>query len=183
MSARSVAEPVFVGLGANLADPERQVRQAIAELADIEHTQVISVSSFYRSAPVGYAGQPHFINAVAELRTALPPRQLLEKLHAIESRHGRTRTFRNAPRTLDLDLLVYASVAIDEPGLTLPHPRMHERAFVLLPMTEIAPHTLVPGHGLVSQLLAQVDQQGVERLPRESSATQRPGSAEKPDAA
>ena len=183
MSARSVAAPVFVGLGANLADPEQQVRQAIAELADIEHTQVVSVSSFYRSAPVGFTGQPHFINAVVELRTALPPRELLEELHAIESRHGRTRSFRNAPRTLDLDLLLYASVAIDEPGLTLPHPRLHERAFVLLPMTEIAPHTRVPGHGLVAQLLAQVDQQGVERLARERCAIQRPGSVEKPDVA
>ncbi len=183
MSARTVAEPVFVGLGANLADPEQQVGQAIAELADIEHTQVVSVSSLYRSAPVGYTGQPHFINAAVELRTALSPRELLETLHAIESRHGRTRSFRNAPRTLDLDLLLYASTTIDEPGLTLPHPRMHERAFVLLPIAEIAPHTLVPGHGSVAQLLTQVDQQGVERLARERCAMQKPGGMEKPDVA
>jgi 2-amino-4-hydroxy-6-hydroxymethyldihydropteridine diphosphokinase len=154
----------LVGLGANLEDPLRQVRQAILELHDIERTQVLAVSSLYRSAPVGYADQPDFINAVVKLQSQLTPHELLDALHAIENRHGRRRSRRNAPRTLDLDLLLYGTLVLDEDGLILPHPRMHERAFVLLPLAEIAPDASVPGRPPVSQLLAQVDRNGVVKL-------------------
>jgi 2-amino-4-hydroxy-6-hydroxymethyldihydropteridine diphosphokinase len=154
----------LVGLGANLEDPLRQVNQAIVELHDIEHTQVLAVSSLYRSAPVGYADQPDFINAVVKLQSQLTPHELLDALHAIENRHGRRRSRRNAPRTLDLDLLLYGTLVLDEDGLILPHPRMHERAFVLLPLAEIAPDASVPGHPPLSQLLAQVDRNGVVKL-------------------
>ena len=164
MIARTAAAEAFVGLGANLENPLQQVRQAISELDAIEHTRVLVASSLYRSAPVGYADQPDFINAVAKVQTRLSPHELLDALHVIENRHGRRRSVRNAPRTLDLDLLLYGMLVVHEEGLTLPHPRMHERAFVLLPLAEIAPDAPLPGHAPVSQLLAQVDRSGVEKL-------------------
>ncbi|HEX4987005.1 MAG TPA: 2-amino-4-hydroxy-6-hydroxymethyldihydropteridine diphosphokinase [Burkholderiales bacterium] len=154
----------FVALGANLDDPVRQVRQAIAELGAIEGTRVLAVSSLYRTAPVGYADQPDFINAVASLGTTLPPRALLDALQAIEDRHGRRRTAPNAPRTLDLDLLTYDDAAIDDEGLTVPHPRMHERAFVLVPLAEIAPRAQLRGGMQVAQVLARMDRRGVEKI-------------------
>ena len=164
MIRRTAAAEAFVGLGANLENPSQQVRQAIAELDAIEHTCVLVASSLYRSAPVGYADQPDFINAVAKVQTRLSPHELLDALHVIEHRHGRRRSVSNAPRTLDLDLLLYGILVVDEDGLILPHPRMHERAFVLLPLAEIAPRALMPGHASVSHLLAQVDRSGVVKL-------------------
>ena len=154
----------FVGLGANLEDPLQQVNQAILELHDIERTHVLAVSSLYRSAPVGYADQPDFINAVVKVESQLAPHELLDALHVIENRHGRRRSRRNAPRTLDLDLLLYGTLVLDEDGLILPHPRMHERAFVLLPLAEIAPDARLPGRPPLSQLLAQVDRSSVVKL-------------------
>jgi 2-amino-4-hydroxy-6-hydroxymethyldihydropteridine diphosphokinase len=164
MTGGTATAEAFVALGANLEDPVRQVRNAIAELRSIEQTRVLAVSSLYRTAPVGYADQPDFINAVAKLRTSLSPHELLDALHAIENRHGRQRSVRNAPRTLDLDLLLFGVRVVREDDLTLPHPRMHERAFVLMPLAEIAPDAAVPGHGPVAQLLAQVDRGGVEKF-------------------
>jgi 2-amino-4-hydroxy-6-hydroxymethyldihydropteridine diphosphokinase len=164
MIARTAALEAFVGLGANLDNPLQQIRQALSELETIEHTRVLAASSLYRSAPVGYADQPDFINAVAKLQTELSPRELLDALQAIENRHGRRRSVRNAPRTLDLDLLSYAMLVVHEEGLTLPHPRLHERAFVLLPLAEIAPDACVPGLASISTMLAQVDRSGVEKL-------------------
>jgi 2-amino-4-hydroxy-6-hydroxymethyldihydropteridine diphosphokinase len=163
MTARAAAE-AFVGLGANLENPLLQVTQALTELDAIEHTSVLGASSLYRTAPVGYADQPDFINAVARLRTSLSPRELLEALHVIENRHARRRSIRNAPRTLDLDLLVYGTLVVREEGLIVPHPRMHERAFVLLPLAELAPDLCVPGFATAAQLAAQVDRSGVEKL-------------------
>ena len=154
----------FIALGANLENPVRQVQQAISELADIEQTRVLAVSSLYRTAPVGYADQPDFINAVAKLQTGLSPHELLDALHVIERRHGRQRSVRTAPRTLDLDLLIYGTCVVNEANLTLPHPRMHERAFVLLPLAEIAPDVQLPGRGPLSQLIGLVDCGGVEKL-------------------
>jgi 2-amino-4-hydroxy-6-hydroxymethyldihydropteridine diphosphokinase len=164
MIARTATAEAFVALGANLENPVRQVQQAISELGAIERTRVLAISSLYRTAPVGYADQPDFINAVAKLKTGLSPHELLDALHIIENRHGRQRSVRNAPRTLDLDLLMYGSHEIREDDLTLPHPRMHERAFVLLPLAEIAPDVDVPGRGPLSQLVGQVDRGGVEKL-------------------
>jgi len=154
----------FVGLGANLGEPERRVRQAFLELDAIPHTRVVSTSSLYRSDPVGYAAQPRFVNAVAELDTGLAPDRLLAELQAIEARHARSRSFPNAPRTLDLDLLLFGDAILDFPGLQIPHPRMHERAFVLVPLLEIAPQAAVPGKGAAKALLAQCAGQAVERL-------------------
>ena len=154
----------FVGLGANLGAPERQVRQAFLELDAIPHTRLVRSSSLYRSEPVGYAGQPQFVNAVAQVETGLPAERLLAELQAIEARHGRTRSFANAPRTLDLDLLLFGEAVLDAPGLKVPHPRMHERAFVLIPLLEIAPEASVPGRGPAKALLERCDHESVERL-------------------
>ena len=154
----------FVGLGANLDDPRMQVSQALGELGAIADTRVVKASSLYRSTPVGHAAQPEFINAVAELATGIPARRLLAELQAIEARHGRRRSFANAPRTLDLDLLLYGDESVREETLTIPHPRMHERAFVLIPLLEICPAAVVPGRGPASNLLDGCAGQTVERI-------------------
>ena len=154
----------YIALGANLEDPAAQVRAGFAALAALPQTRLIARSSLYRSAPVGYADQPDFVNAVAAVQTALAPRALLDALLAIERAHGRVRSFANAPRQLDLDVLLYDDLQLHEPGLTVPHPRMHERAFVLLPLAEIAPRCVVPGRGAVADLLRAVDSAGVTRL-------------------
>ena len=152
----------YIGLGANLDDPAAQVEFAFSELARLTHTALAARSSLYVSAPVGYDRQPDFINAVAKLETRLSPRALLTALLDIEHRHGRERTFRNAPRTLDLDLLLYGDARFHEPGLALPHPRMHERAFVLEPLREIAPGLIIPGHGPLKSLLALCADQPIQ---------------------
>jgi len=161
----------FVALGANLDDPMTQVSVAFTELAALPQTRLIKRSSLYRSAPAGagYHGQPDFINAVAQVETALAPRALLDVLLALERAHGRVREFRNAPRTLDLDLLLYGDRQHHEPGLTLPHPRMHERAFVLAPLAEIAPQAQIPGRGRAADLLRGLDAAGVARLTETAS--------------
>lgn len=154
----------YVALGSNLQDPRQQVLRAMQELATLPKTQVVACSSLYRTAPVGYDNQPDFINAAAELRTALSPHALLHALLALETAHGRERPFPNAPRVLDLDLLLYDGLTMHTPELTLPHPRMHQRGFVLLPLAEIAPDLAIPGHGIVSALAQHCLNQGVERL-------------------
>ncbi|WP_408647820.1 2-amino-4-hydroxy-6-hydroxymethyldihydropteridine diphosphokinase [Xenophilus arseniciresistens] len=128
----------FVGLGANLGDAAATVRRSLQALGRLPQTRLLRQSSLYRSAPVD-AGGPDFINAVAEVRTALAPLALLAELQRLELEEGRERPFRNAPRTLDLDLLLYGDSRLETPALTVPHPRMDERAFVLLPLAEIAP--------------------------------------------
>ncbi|HTM58982.1 MAG TPA: 2-amino-4-hydroxy-6-hydroxymethyldihydropteridine diphosphokinase [Burkholderiales bacterium] len=128
----------YVGIGSNLEDPESQVRRAFDELANIRDTRLKGKSSLYRSAPLGHADQPDFINAVAALETDLSADELFGELKGIEERHGRKRSFANAPRTLDLDLLLYGDERIATAALTVPHPRMHERAFVLRPLLEVS---------------------------------------------
>ena len=155
----------YVGIGANLDDPAARVRGACAALGAMPETQLLKHSSLYRTEPQGYRQQPDFVNAVAELETRLAAPDLLAALQALETRAGRARSFRNAPRRLDLDLLLYGGERIDQPGLVVPHPRMHERAFVLVPLLEIAPRTQIPGHGPARQCLARIAPQAVERLP------------------
>lgn len=155
----------YVGLGSNLSVPLEQLRSALAALEALPGTSVLKVSSFYRTAPVGHAAQPDFVNAVAAIETSLAPHALLEALLAIERRHGRIRTEPNGPRTLDLDLLVYGKVRADEPGLSLPHPRMHERAFVMVPLAEIAPDLRVGSHGSAGELSRKLaSEQRVDRI-------------------
>ena len=153
-----------VGLGSNLDDPEHHVRQALRELAELPGTRLVAYSSLYRTAPVGKLDQPDFVNAVALLGTALSPRDLLKELLALEARHGRERVERNGPRTLDLDLLLLGDRVIREPGLEVPHARMHERAFVLLPLVEVSPDAVIPGRGNVAELAARSAKQGVTRI-------------------
>ena len=129
----------YVGIGSNLDDPRAHVLQALDDLDRLPYTRVVKKSSLYRSAPVGYDAQPDFVNAVAQLETALPAERLLAELQEIEARHGRRRSFANAPRPLDLDLLLFGTAEIEAPQLKIPHPRMHDRAFVLRPLLEIAP--------------------------------------------
>jgi 2-amino-4-hydroxy-6-hydroxymethyldihydropteridine diphosphokinase len=154
----------FIGLGSNLADPVAQVSHALKALGRLPHTRVMRHSSLYRSAPVGYLEQPDFINAVAQVGTELTPRALLEALLALEQECGRTREFCNAPRTLDLDVLLYDDLQYHEHGLTIPHPQMHLRAFVLQPLLEIAPDCVIPGIGPATEAALDCAGQKLERL-------------------
>lgn len=154
----------FIALGSNLGDPESRVRQGIAALAELPLARLLAASSLYRSAALGHADQPDFVNAVAQISTGLAPQALLAALLAVEKRFGRERSFANAPRTLDLDLLLYDEQRIDEPGLAVPHPRMHERAFVLAPLVEIAPDCVIPGRGPAADWLARCTNQAIVRL-------------------
>ncbi|POZ61453.1 2-amino-4-hydroxy-6-hydroxymethyldihydropteridine diphosphokinase [Chromobacterium alticapitis] len=154
----------YVALGSNLEQPDQQVRAALAALGHLPGSALLRHSSLYRTAPVGYADQPDFINAVAALDTALPPAELLAELFAIEQRFGRERSFRNAPRVLDLDLLYYDGVISDGPELILPHPRMRDRAFVMVPLAEIAGGKTLPGVGDVAALAAALACDGIEKL-------------------
>jgi len=147
----------YIALGANLGDARATVLQAIKDLDSLPQTHLLRRSSLYRSAPVDATG-PDFINAVAEVATALSPQQLLTELQQLEQRAGRVRPYRNAPRTLDLDILLYGDLKLDSPTLVIPHPRMGARAFVLLPLAEIAPSRVTAAQ------LQTVERQGIERV-------------------
>jgi 2-amino-4-hydroxy-6-hydroxymethyldihydropteridine diphosphokinase len=153
----------YVGLGANLGDRAATIAAATRALAALDSTRAWRRSALYRSAPLDAAG-PDYLNAVMELHTTLGPQPLLAVLQAIEAEHGRDRPFRHAPRTLDLDLLLHGDTRLDAAELTLPHPRLHERAFVLVPLAELNPALRIPGHGAVGDLLPAVAGQRLERL-------------------
>ena len=154
----------FIGLGSNLADPKKQLLNAVDALNALPNTRLVRCSSLYLSAPVGYLDQPDFVNAVAELATDLSPRELLDALLALELQFGRTREFVYAPRTLDLDVLLYDDLQHHEHGLTIPHPQLHLRAFVLQPLLEIAPAIAIPGLGLAANLLQHCADQRLLKL-------------------
>ena len=154
----------YVALGANLGDPRATVLAAFAALANLPESRVARCSSLYRTAPVGILDQPDFVNAVAVLETSLSADALLDALLDIEARFGRIRRERNGPRTLDLDLLLYDDIELDLPHLTLPHPRLHLRAFVLLPLAEVAPDLAIPRRGSLAAWLPAVANQGIVRL-------------------
>lgn len=151
---------IWIGLGANLGDAESTLRAALASLATLPSTVLRRHSRFYRTAPVD-AGGPDYVNAVAELASALTPLALLDALQSLEQAHGRARPYRNAPRTLDLDLLLWGEQSLTSPRLTLPHPRLHERAFVLVPLAELATETPIPGLGTVQDWLPTVREQRI----------------------
>jgi 2-amino-4-hydroxy-6-hydroxymethyldihydropteridine diphosphokinase len=154
----------YIALGANLGDPAATVRAAFAALANLPESRIVHSSSLYRTAPVGITEQPEFINAVAQLETTLAPESLLDALIDIEQRFGRIRADKNGPRTLDLDLLLYNDQFLELPRLTLPHPRLHLRAFVLCPLAEISPQLAIPGRGTVAAWLPAVANQGIVKL-------------------
>ncbi len=155
----------FIGLGGNLGDPIRQIRAALTDLDRLPETRLLRTSGFYRTPPWGNVDQADFINAVAEVETRLAARPLLEAMLQIETRAGRVRgEERWGPRMIDLDLLLYGATSIDEEGLRVPHPRMVERAFVIVPLAELQPTLQLPGHGIVSALLEKIDVSKCTRL-------------------
>lgn len=153
----------YIGIGANLGDARANVLDAFERLGRMPGATLEAVSSLYRTAPIDSSGDD-YINAVARLSTILPAQSLLEALFAIEQAHGRERPYYNAPRTLDLDLLLYGDEQIATATLTVPHPRMHQRAFVLLPLLELAPGVVLPGLGRAADFAPSVAEQGIIRL-------------------
>lgn len=158
--------PAYVAIGSNVGDPAGNARDAIAALGRQDDLEVVRVSSLYETDPVGCPpGQDPYVNAVAKVRTPLDPHQLLARLGRIERDMGRVRPARrNMPRVIDLDLLLFGDETVDTPDLRVPHPRMHQRAFVLAPLAEIEPALSLPGRGRVTDLLARCDGQGVRRI-------------------
>jgi 2-amino-4-hydroxy-6-hydroxymethyldihydropteridine diphosphokinase len=148
----------YVGLGANLGDREGAIRRALQLIAAAPGVDVVATSSLSETDPVGYLDQPRFVNAAAAVETSLGPRELLDVLLGIERELGRTRSGpRFGPRTIDLDVLLFGDEVVDEPGLSVPHPRLHERRFALEPLAELDPELVVPGRGPVTTLLAELD--------------------------
>ena len=159
----SDAVRAFVAFGANLGDPSAAFVCALQQLGALPGTQVVAYSSLYRTAPVGVEHQPDYINAVIELKTIVAARALLAAMLNIEHHNGRRRDFAMAPRSMDLDLLLYGDATINEDALQVPHPRMHLRAFTLVPLAEIAPDTVIPAYGRVIDLLPGVAAQAIAR--------------------
>ena len=154
----------YIGIGANLGDARANVADAVERLRRLPGCELRAVSAMYRTAPIDSSGDD-YINAVARIATALEAEALLAALHEIELAHGRERPYRNAPRTLDLDVLLYGDEQIASPTLTVPHPRMTERAFVLVPLLELAPDISVPGKGPAQAFAAGVAGQAITKLP------------------
>jgi 2-amino-4-hydroxy-6-hydroxymethyldihydropteridine diphosphokinase len=152
----------FIALGSNLQDPIQQIKRAFNAIAQLPETTLLKQSSLYKTAPVGYDNQPDFINAVAQVKTALAPEALMRHLLAIETQFGRERPFPNAPRILDLDLLLYDALCMQSDLLTLPHPRMQSRGFVILPLAEIAADLVLPSGESVVELAKNFPQQDIQ---------------------
>jgi 2-amino-4-hydroxy-6-hydroxymethyldihydropteridine diphosphokinase len=159
-----VWQPAYVALGSNQRDPRAQVERAFAALAGLPRSRVVARSRLYATPPFGPVAQDDFVNAAAGLLTQLEPHELLQRLREIETAQGRVRAERWGPRTLDLDLLVHGRSRIADDTLTLPHPGIAERAFVLYPLAEFAPHLVVPGAGRVADLAARIDGSGIRAL-------------------
>jgi 2-amino-4-hydroxy-6-hydroxymethyldihydropteridine diphosphokinase len=159
----------MIGLGSNMQNPVRQIHQALNEIGALDQCRLVAVSSLYSSAPIGGVAQPTFINAVAQIETSLAPAELMRALLNVEIAHDRVRTIKNGPRTIDLDILLYDDLQINEANIVVPHPRAHERAFVLLPLLELDPELYIPGRGGARELAALVRDQIVRRLAKEES--------------
>lgn len=160
----SGAVRAYIGLGSNLGDPPAQIAAALDALAALPSTTLVARSRLYRGAAWGPVTQPDYFNAVAALDTALAPDALMERLLAIERAAGRVRDARWGPRVIDLDLLLHGDCELDSDALTLPHPRLHERPFVLLPLAELAPALVIPTHGSLAALCNSVDRSSIEAL-------------------
>jgi len=159
-----MASTAYIGLGSNVDHPKQHIQDAITQLGQHQEIQISRVSSLYQTAPVGFLQQADFVNAVIQIQTCLSPQALLEVLLNIELKHGRERPFKDAPRTLDLDLLLYDQVEINTPALTLPHPRMFSRGFVLVPLAEIAPQLNILNRGKVADLMARIDMTDIRKI-------------------
>ena len=160
----------LIGLGSNLHDPVKQVLRAMQAIGKLPGIQLVVRSGLYSSAPVGFLEQPDFVNAVVKIETTLQPLALLAALLALEQENGRTREFQNSPRTLDLDVLLYDDLQHHEHGLTIPHPQMHKRAFVLQPLLEVTPDCVIPGIGNASEALQRCRDQQLQRIETGASA-------------
>jgi 2-amino-4-hydroxy-6-hydroxymethyldihydropteridine diphosphokinase len=154
----------YIGLGSNLDSPRQHISTAIKALGEIQSTRTLNVSSLYKSKPVGPQDQGDYINAVAQIETELEPLMLLDSLQAIENTHGRVRNERWGPRTLDLDILMFGNEIIQNDRLTIPHPEMLNRSFVLIPLAEIDADCVIPGKGMLKDLISNIDQEGLEIL-------------------
>lgn len=163
----SASVDAYIGLGSNLDQPAQQLRLALRELEDLPQTRLIRHSSLYESPPLGPPDQPDYVNAVAILATSLDPYSLLDQLQVVEQRHGRERGEHWGPRTLDLDLLLFGEDRIDSPRLQVPHPQMLRRAFVLVPLSELAPDLELPGLGPLAEALRGVPDRGLNLLPEQ----------------
>jgi len=155
---------VYLGLGSNLDDPENHLNSALEHIADIDQTTILSSSSFYKSPPLGPQDQPDFINCVVKLETDLTAHILLEALQEIENQHGRKREIRWGPRTLDLDILLFGDMTINDDNLTIPHPQLAYRDFVLVPLNEIQSDIIIPGMGPVSGLITRLEINSLQRI-------------------
>jgi 2-amino-4-hydroxy-6-hydroxymethyldihydropteridine diphosphokinase len=155
---------VYLGLGSNLDDPENHLNSALEHIADIDQTTILSSSSFYKSPPLGPQDQPDFINCVVKLETELTAHILLETLQEIENQHGRKREIRWGPRTLDLDILLFGDMTINDDNLTIPHPQLAYRDFVLVPLNEIESDMIIPGMGPVSGLITRLETNSLQRI-------------------
>jgi len=163
----------YIGLGSNLDDPRAQIERAVSAIGELPQSRVGRMSRLYASVPWGVADQPEFVNAAVELQTSLAAHALLDSLLGIEQQVGRRRDgLRWGPRRIDLDILVYGDRCVDEPGLQVPHPHLHERAFALEPLFQIAPDLVIPGCGPVAALLAAVDRSGCRPLERHGATTE-----------
>ena len=154
----------YIGLGSNMDSPRQHITTAIQSLGEIQSTRIINVSSLYKSKPMGPQNQDDYINAVVQIETEMEPTELLNYLQAIENRHGRVRAEHWGPRTIDLDILMFGNEIIQNDRLTVPHPQITKRSFVIVPLAEIAPDVVIPEKGLVSELLLSIDQDGLEIL-------------------
>lgn len=169
MGSPNQAACCYIALGSNLNQPEQQIMSAIAAIRQMPATRLEHQASLYQSAPLGFTDQPSFINTVIQVTTRLTPTELLAGLQAIEHQFGRERTFANAPRTLDLDLLLYNDLCLVEPELHIPHPRMHLRAFVLVPLLELSPDVRIPGLGAAQDWLPGVSSQSIKKIGNQSA--------------
>ena len=160
----STRPAIYIALGSNQDEPVVQIDRALATLDAHDAIRVVAVSRLYRTPPWGVVEQPPFVNAAARLETSLSPESLLDVLVSVEQAAGRQRTLRWGPRSLDLDLLLYGDECLDTERLQLPHPRMHERAFVLVPLLDIAADIIIPARGRATDLLAEVDRSGIEAI-------------------
>lgn len=160
----TAAITVYIGIGSNLDNPRQQVAAAVAALEQLPHSQLVAVSPWYRSASLGPGDQPDYINGVARIATTLPPESLLTALQDIENRQGRRRDIRWGPRTLDLDILLYGDDTLASPRLTVPHPQLKQRNFVLVPLHDLAPALQLPDGTILAELLANTPAAGIVRV-------------------
>jgi len=154
----------YIGLGSNMESPRQHITTAIHSLGEIQSTDILNVSSLYKSKPLGPQNQGDYINAVVQIETEMEPTELLDCLQAIENEHGRVRAEHWGPRIIDLDILMFGDEIIQNNILTIPHPEITNRSFVIVPLAEIDPACVIPGKGLVSDLLLEIDQDGLEIL-------------------